>query len=77
MLARRWQHLDDEAKELAKLIQDLVTQTARPLIEPFGTGVDTGPEISTVARDNTERIRSEAAFAMLAGFSPIPLPARA
>lgn len=71
-LARRWQHLDTEAKELATMIEDLVTQTAPQLIEPFGIGADTAAEILIVAGDNPERIRSEAAFAKLAGISPIP-----
>jgi transposase len=71
-LARRWQHLDAEAKELETMIENLVTQTAPQLLEPFGIGADTAAEILIVAGDNPERIHSEAAFAKLAGISPIP-----
>jgi len=42
------------------------------LLDRFGVGVDTAAEILIVAGDNPERIRSEAAFAKLAGISPVP-----
>lgn len=71
-LARRWLALDAEAKELESLIEDLVQQTAPQLLEQFGIGVDTAAEILIVAGDNPERIRSEAAFAKLAGIAPVP-----
>jgi len=71
-LARRWQQLDAEAKELSVMIEQLVTDTAPQLLEQFGIGVDTAAEILIVAGDNPERIRSEAAFAKLAGISPVP-----
>ncbi|MFC7463938.1 IS110 family transposase [Brachybacterium sp. GCM10030252] len=41
-------------------------------LEQFGIGVDTAVEILIVAGDNPERIHSEAAFAKLAGISPVP-----
>ena len=71
-LARRWQHLDAEAKDLSGMIEQLVTRTAPQLLEQFGIGVDTAAEILIVAGDNPERIHSEAAFAKLAGISPVP-----
>ncbi len=71
-LARRWQSLDTEAKELSGMIEQLVTDTAPQLLEQFGIGVDTAAEILIVVGDNPERIRSEAAFAKLAGISPVP-----
>ncbi|EXF23856.1 transposase [Nesterenkonia sp. AN1] len=71
-LARRWQQLDAEAKELTSMIEQLVTGTAPQLLEQFGIGVDTAAEILIVVGDNPERIRSEAAFAKLAGISPVP-----
>ena len=71
-LARRWQSLDTEAKELSGMIEQLVTGTAPQLTEQFGIGVDTAAEILIVVGDNPERIRSEAAFAKLAGISPVP-----
>jgi len=71
-LARRWLALDTEAKEFEVLIEDLVRRTAPQLLEQFGIGVDTAAEILIVAGDNPERIRSEAAFAKLAGIAPVP-----
>ncbi|OJX75725.1 IS110 family transposase [Leifsonia sp. 71-9] len=71
-LARRWQHLDTEAKQLSTMLEQLVTGMAPQLVEQFGIGVDTAAEILIVAGDNPERIRSEAAFAKLAGISPVP-----
>ena len=54
------------------MIEQLVTRTAPQLLEQFGIGVDTAAEILIVVGDNPERIRSEAAFAKLAGISPVP-----
>lgn len=71
-LARRWQQLDAEAKELSSMIEQLVVDTAPQLLEQFGIGADTAAEILIVVGDNPERIRSEAAFAKLAGISPVP-----
>lgn len=71
-IARRWQNLDAEAKELAGMIENLVTRTAPQLLDAYGIGPDTAAEILIVAGDNPERIHSEAAFAKLAGISPIP-----
>ncbi len=42
------------------------------LLDEFGIGVDTAAEILIVAGDNPERITSVAAFAKLAGISPVP-----
>lgn len=71
-LARRWQHLDEEAEALSVMIEQLVIRIAPQLLEQFGIGVDTAAEILIVAGDNPERIKSEAAFAKLAGISPVP-----
>ncbi len=60
-LAKRWQYLDAEAKELTKMIGDLVRRVAPQLLEPFGIGVDTAAEILVVTGDNPERIKSEPA----------------
>ena len=54
------------------MIEELVLQRAPHLLDEFGIGVDTAAEILIVAGDNPERIKSEAAFAKLAGISPIP-----
>ncbi|MGA4897587.1 transposase, partial [Streptomyces griseoincarnatus] len=66
------QYLDAEAKELTKMIGDLVQRVAPQLLEPFGIGVDTAAEILVVTGDNPERIKSEAALAKLAGIAPVP-----
>ncbi len=71
-IAKRWIALNDEIIELEAMIKDLVAQRASHLLERFGIGVDTAAEILIVAGDNPERIKSEAAFAKLAGISPIP-----
>jgi transposase len=42
------------------------------MLERFGVGFDTAAEILITAGDNTDRVRSEAAFAKLCGACPIP-----
>lgn len=71
-IARRWIALNDEIQELEAQIEQLVLKRAPQLLDEFGIGVDTAAEILIVAGDNPERIRSEAAFAKLAGISPVP-----
>lgn len=71
-IARRWITLDTEIKELQAQIEQLVVQRAPHLLDEFGIGVDTAAEILIVAGDNPARIKSEAAFAKLAGISPVP-----
>jgi len=41
-------------------------------LDAYGIGRDTAAEILIVAGDNPERIHTEAAFAKLAGISPVP-----
>ncbi|MFF2712626.1 hypothetical protein [Paenarthrobacter sp. NPDC058040] len=53
-IAKRWLNLDAEAKELADMIEGLVTRAAPQLLEAYGIGADTAAEI-IVARDNPER----------------------
>lgn len=71
-LARRWLSLNEEILELEAMIKGLVIARAPHLLDQFGIGVDTAAEILIVAGDNPERIKSEAAFAKLAGISPVP-----
>lgn len=71
-LAKRWLMLDEEIKELNGMIEELVLGRGLRLLDEFGIGFDTAAEILIVAGDNPERIKSEAAFAKLAGISPIP-----
>lgn len=71
-LAKRWLMLDEEVRDLGGMIEELVLQRAPHLLDEFGIGVDTAAEVLIVVGDNPERIKSEAAFAKLAGVSPIP-----
>ncbi|BBA99364.1 putative transposase [Actinacidiphila reveromycinica] len=71
-LARRLQALDTEITELDAEIGPLVKQAAPQLLELFGVGPETAGQLLASAGDNPERMRSEAAFAHLAGVAPIP-----
>lgn len=51
------------------MVENLVVTTCPDLLGRFGVGVGTAAEILIVAEDNSERIRSEPAFAKLAGIS--------
>lgn len=54
------------------MIDDLVRATAPDLVDQFRVSTDTSAEIVVIAGDNPDRIRPEAAFAKLAGISPLP-----
>jgi transposase len=71
-LARRCQHLDQELAELDAELDVLVPLAAPKLVELFGFGTDTAGQLIVTAGDNPERLRSEAAFSMLCGSSPLP-----
>lgn len=71
-LARRHQALDEEITELDAEISPLVKQAAPALLELFGVGPETAGQLLATAGDNPERMRSEGAFAHLAGVAPIP-----
>ena len=71
-LARRHQALDEEISGLDAEIGPLVKQAAPQLLELFGVGPETAGQLLASAGDNPERMRSEAAFAHLAGVAPIP-----
>jgi transposase len=67
-LARRHQALDEEIGELGPLVR----QAAPALLEIFGAGAETAGQLLVSAGDNPDRLRSEAAFAHLAGTAPQP-----
>ncbi len=71
-LARRWLDLNEEVKSHDTLLTTLTKSHAPELVDSFGIGPDTAAEVLVVVGDNPERIRSQAAFAKLAGVSPIP-----
>lgn len=70
-LARRWQALDAEIRELDVLITDIVEATVPALLEQPGIGVHCAAQLLITAGDNPDRLRSEAAFAALCGVSPV------
>ncbi|MCX5338626.1 transposase [Streptomyces atratus] len=71
-MARRWKGLNDEVKEHDILLGKLTKAHAPDLVDAFGIGADTAAEVLVTIGDNPERIRSQAAFAKLAGVCPVP-----
>lgn len=71
-LARRHQQLSQEIAELDTLITPLVAAAAPELLALNGVGPDIAGQLLVTAGDNPERLRSEAAFAMLCGAAPLP-----
>lgn len=71
-LARRILELGDEIAMLDDLIEPLVRSLAPQLLERIGIGIEVAGQLLVTAGDNPERLRSEAAFAMLCGVAPLP-----
>jgi transposase len=71
-LARRVLALDAEVRDLKALIDPLVAQLAPRLVARPCIGTETAGQLLVTAGENTHRIRSEAAFAMLCGVAPLP-----
>ena len=69
---RRHQQLSAEIGELDALITPLVTQINPALCALLGVGPDVAGQLLVTAADTPERLRSEAAFAMLCGAAPLP-----
>jgi transposase len=63
--------LDEEASHLDESLAELVMATAPNMLEPFGVDVDTAAVLLGAAGDNSERLRSEAAWAHTSGMAPI------
>lgn len=70
-LAGRHQALDAEIKALDGQIGPLTAAAAPGLVEMFGVGSDNAGALLVAAGDNPDRLRSEAAFSMLCGSSPV------
>ena len=70
-LGRRVVALDEEAKQLDKLLAALVAKTAPELPAVYGVGTDTAAALLVAAGDNPERLRNEPAWAHLCGVTPI------
>lgn len=71
-LARRHAALTEEIAELDALIEPLVKEINPGLLELNGVGPDVAGQLLVTAGQNTDRLHSEAAFAMLCGVAPIP-----
>ncbi|MGH9120146.1 MAG: IS110 family transposase [Acidimicrobiales bacterium] len=70
-LAIRHEALEAEVKDLDDRLDPLITETAPRLVALFGVGPDSAGALLVAAGDNPERLRSEAAFSMLCGSSPV------
>ncbi|MFJ5979297.1 IS110 family transposase [Pseudarthrobacter oxydans] len=71
-LARRYLELTDEITDLDELINPIVQALAPQLLERVGIGIEVAGQLLVTAGDNPDRMKSEAAFAMLCGASPLP-----
>jgi transposase len=70
-VARRVQHLTAEERELAREIETLTRSLAPRLLDQPGVGPHAAAQL-VISWSHPGRIRSEAAFARLAGCAPIP-----
>jgi transposase len=71
-LARRWLHLHEEIKVHSRHLKRQTSALAPQLVEAVGIGLDIAAEMLVTAGDNTDRVRSEAAFAKMCVACPIP-----
>jgi transposase len=71
-LARLHHQLTVEIDDLDTLIAPLVQQINPTLCGLFGIGPDIAAQLLITAGENPDRLRSEAAFAMLCGVAPLP-----
>lgn len=71
-LARRWQQLQVEIRELERFMASLTGKIAPAMVDAFGIGPDTAAEMLIVAGDDHGRVRSEPAWAKLCGVCPVP-----
>lgn len=71
-LARRYQALSAEIATLDVHLRRLVTRAAPQLMGQQGIGVHSAGQFLVTAGGNPARLRSEAAFGMLTGSSPVP-----
>jgi transposase len=70
-LARRALSLEEEVKEIDRMLKTLVTETAPELNAIDGVGTDVASAILVAAGDNPERLKNESTFAKLCGVSPL------
>jgi transposase len=70
-LAERYQLLSAEVATLDTELDRLTAKAAPRLVALFGVGPDSAGALLVAAGDNPDRLRSDAAFSMLCGASPI------
>ena len=70
-LARRALSLEEEVKEIDRVLKTLVAETAPELNAVDGVGTDVASALLVAAGDNPERLKNEATFAKLCGVSPL------
>lgn len=71
-LARRWQTLDVEARELETQMRTLLEPLVPSLLAEHGVSTHVAAALVIAAGENPERLHSEASFAALCGTSPVP-----
>ncbi|MFR9807440.1 IS110 family transposase, partial [Pseudonocardia sp. RS010] len=71
-LAQRHRRLTTEISELDALLTPLVDAINPALVTLHGVATDVAGQLLVTAGENPERLRSEAAFAMLCGVAPLP-----
>jgi transposase len=71
LLGRRVLEIDSDTDRLDIELAGLVSVTAPSLVTLHGVGRHTAAQLLVAVGDNTDRIRSEAAFANLCGVAPI------
>ena len=71
-MAKRWLALSEELKNYDRQLETLTQEHAQQLRSRFGVGPQTAAILLTVAGDNPNRLKSEAALASLCGVNPLP-----
>ncbi|AEA65455.1 IS110 family transposase [Burkholderia gladioli] len=71
ILAKRYLALAEELTTLDAMLEQLTLRHAPRLRERFGVGPQTAAVLVSVAGDNPERLKSDAALAALCGTSPL------
>lgn len=71
-IARRHRQLAAEVGDLDAMLDPLVAEAAPGLVALNGVGTDVAGQFLVTAGDNSDRLRSDAAFSHLCGSSPIP-----
>ena len=70
-LARRALSLEEEVKEIDRILKTLVAETAPQLSAIDGVGTDVASAVLVAAGDNPERLKNEATFAKVCGVAPL------